>query len=133
VNVRRDILTAISEGLTTPEEITVRLKMVPLGFNSSTAFMVRQEWLAKTSDPSTGLTHYHLTELGKEKLKNSATEFPSETHEKKRPDFERMRDHLNLSAKTSKAQIISQWNDTTEYYVPYENESEKPLRLLTEL
>lgn len=129
MSYRFNILTTLSKGITEPKTIAKQLDIKTLSLSKSAAAMVREKWLTINRNKTTGLiSSYNITELGNEILTNKNTAFESESSAKYPPDFNRMRQHLKLGSTISNAKIIIQWNDKTEYYVPYTNEIEKPLR-----
>ena len=69
-------------------------------------------------------TGYTITILGREKLDKKMTDAPPEGQKRLSPDYNRMRQYLQVSFDTSNNQLVGLWNDNTDFYLPYEGENE---------
>ena len=45
-------------------------------------------------------------------------------HKSLQPDYNRMRQYLQVSFDISNTQLVGLWNDNTDFYLPYEGENE---------
>jgi predicted transcriptional regulator len=125
MSIRLAILAAIDEGAVTSGEIIGKLAINGRSFHNSIRFMINQGWLLSSSE--TGRNHftgYTITILGREKLDKKMTDNPPEGHKRLLPDYNRMRQYLQVSFDTSNNQLVGLWNDNTDFYLPYEGESE---------
>lgn len=125
MSIRLAILAAIDEGAVTSGEIIGKLAINGRSFHNSIRFMINQGWLLSSSE--TGRNHftgYTITILGREKLDKKMTETPPEGQKRLLPDYNRMRQYLQVSFDTSNNQLVGLWNDNTDFYLPYEGESE---------
>jgi hypothetical protein len=118
-------LAAIDEGAVTSGEIIGKLAINGRSFHNSIRFMINQGWLLSSSE--TGRNHftgYTITILGREKLDKKMTDTPPEGQKRLSPDYNRMRQYLQVSFDTSNNQLVGLWNDNTDFYLPYEGENE---------
>ena len=125
MSIRLAILAAIDEGAVTSGEIIGKLAINGRSFHNSIRFMINQGWLLSSSE--TGRNHftgYTITILGREKLDKKMTETPPEGQKRLLPDYNRMRQYLQVSFDTNNNQLVGLWNDNTDFYLPYEGESE---------
>jgi predicted transcriptional regulator len=125
LSIRLAILAAIDEGAVTSGEIIGKLAINGRSFHNSIRFMINQGWLLSSSE--TGRNHftgYTITILGREKLDKKMTDTPPEGQKRLSPDYNRMRQYLQVSFDTSNNQLVGLWNDNTDFYLPYEGENE---------
>ena len=125
MSIRLAILAAIDEGAVTSGEIIGKLAINGRSFHNSIRFMINQGWLLSSSE--TGRNHftgYTITILGREKLDKKVTDSPPEGKKRLLLDYNRMRQYLQVSFDTSNNQLVGLWNDNTDFYLPYEGESE---------
>jgi len=125
LSIRLAILAAIDEGAVTSGEIIGKLAINGRSFHNSIRFMINQGWLLSSSE--TGRNHftgYTITILGREKLDKKVTDSPPEGKKRLLPDYNRMRQYLQVSFDTNNNQLVGLWNDNTDFYLPYEGESE---------
>ena len=125
MSIRLAILAAIDEGAVTSGEIIGKLAINGRSFHNSIRFMINQGWLLSSSE--TGRNHftgYTITILGREKLDKKMTDTPPEGQKRLLPDYNRMRQYLQVSFDTNNNQLVGLWNDNTDFYLPYEGESE---------
>ncbi|MBT4347462.1 MAG: hypothetical protein HN753_08135 [Methylococcales bacterium] len=125
MSIRLAILAAIDEGAVTSGEIIGKLAINGRSFHNSIRFMINQGWLLSSSE--TGRNHftgYTITILGREKLDKKMTDTPPEGQKRLSPDYNRMRQYLQVSFDTSNNQLVGLWNDNTDFYLPYEGENE---------
>ena len=129
MSIRMDILNAINEGITNSNEIIEKFEINPRSFHNSVRFLTKQKWILAQYHPSLNLiTHYEITPLGHEKIAKNLIDKPAKNHPKKSPDFHRMRAHMNANTKVNNTQLVSLWNEQTDYYLPYEgDENLRPL------
>jgi predicted transcriptional regulator len=125
MSIRLAILAAIDEGAVTSGEIIGKLAINGRSFHNSIRFMINQGWLLSSSE--TGRNHftgYTITILGREKLDKKMIDTPPEGQKRLSPDYNRMRQYLQVSFDTSNNQLVGLWNDNTDFYLPYEGENE---------
>ena len=125
MSIRLAILAAIDEGAVTSGEIIGKLAINGRSFHNSIRFMINQGWLLSSSE--TGRNHftgYTITILGREKLDKKMIDTPPERQKRLSPDYNRMRQYLQVSFDTSNNQLVGLWNDNTDFYLPYEGENE---------
>jgi len=82
--------------------------------------MINQGWLISSTETARNrFSCYAITSLGREKLDMKMTDNSPEGQRRPLPDY-----NLQVECDLSKSQLITLWNDNTDFYLPYEDESE---------
>ena len=125
MSIRLAILATIDEGIVSSDEIIVKLEIKRRSFHNSIRFMINQGWLISSTETARNrFSCYAITSLGREKLDMKMTDNSPEGQRRPLPDYNRMREYLQVECDLSKSELITLWNDNTDFYLPYEGESE---------
>ncbi len=124
MSIRLDILSCIDEGVVVSSEIIEKLSLNGRSFHNSIRFMLNQGWLLSEGPGQKHFAGYTITTLGREKLEKKMIDSPLEGQKRLSPDFDRMREYLQANVEISNTQLVGLWNDNTNYYLPYEGETD---------
>lgn len=140
MSIRQDILTLINSGVTSRDDILERLDIGSKSLNNSVRFLENRGWIecCRPNKSSRSLTtfrsilssvsnsspSYKMTEIGIGKMMQSEFDDPQKPPKRRVPDYDLMRYHLKVGDEVNDSQLIVLWNDTTDYYLPYEGDED---------
>ena len=125
MSMRLDILTLISAGVTSRDDILERLDIGSRSFHNSIRFLENKGWVEclRPMPSSTSFSSYTITELGIEKMSAMEVDAQQKSVARKIPNYDLMRSHLKVDESVSDSALISLWNESTDYYLPYQGGS----------
>jgi len=126
MSIRLDILTLICSGVTSRKDILERLDLNVWSFNNCIRFLENNGWVEclRPMPSSTSFSSYTITELGIEKMSKMEVDAQQQSAARKTPDYDFMRSHLKVDEGVSDSELIYLWNDSTDYYLPYQGGSD---------
>ena len=126
MSMRLDILTLISAGVTFRDDILERLDIGSRSFHNSIRFLDNKGWVEcfRTIPSSVSCSSYKITELGIEKMSAMEVDAQQKSAARKTPNYDLMRSHLKIDESVSDSALISLWNESTDYYLPYQGGSD---------